>query len=203
MGRIEVLRTWRKWARYLGLEQWKSERAATKARQGEVWYKQGVGDEKKFLRTFSQRLKNCFGQSWHDKLQSSDRFFEYKLMKQNFGMEEYICSMKGHLRDALLKFRAGVSWIKAHRFRFKPGADTSCPFCPHETEDELHVLCKCTTYNNIRHGFLRRDGLWSSVPYHSVMETTNQCRLQQIALFLIKAGKMRQITDLSWNSSGT
>ena len=85
---------------------------------GEVWYNQGVGDEKKFLRTFSQRLKDCFGQSWHDKLESSDRFFEYKLMKQNFGMEEYICSMKGHFRDALLRFRAGVSWIKAHRFPF-------------------------------------------------------------------------------------
>ena len=68
-------------------------------------------------------------------------------MKQNFGTEEYICLMKGHFRDALIRFRAGVSWIKAHRFRFKPGADTSCPFCPHETDDELHVLCKCTTYN--------------------------------------------------------
>ena len=45
---------------------------------GEVWYNQGVGDEKKFLRTFSQRLKDCFGQNWHDKLESSDRFFEYK-----------------------------------------------------------------------------------------------------------------------------
>ena len=99
---------------------------------------------------------------------------------------------------ALLRFRAGVPWIKAHRFRFKPGADTSCPFCPYETEDELHVLCKCTTYNDIRPDFLRRDGLRSSVPYHSVMETTNQCRLQQTALFLIKAGKMRLI----WNSSG-
>ena len=53
-----------------------------------LWYNQGVGDEKKFLRTFSQRLKDCFGQSWHHKLESSDRFFEYKLLKQNFGMEE-------------------------------------------------------------------------------------------------------------------
>ena len=78
---------------------------------------------------------------------------------------------------------------------FKPGADTSCPFCPHETEDELRVLCKCTTYNNIRPDCLRRDGLRSGVPYHSVRETTNQCRLQQIALFHINAGKMRQITD--------
>ena len=107
---------------------------------GEVWYNQGVGDEKKFLMTFSQRLKDCFGQSWHDKLESIDRFFEYKLMKQNFGMEEYICSVKGHLRDALLRFRAGVSWIKAHRFRLSleliPHARfahtrqrTNCMFC--------------------------------------------------------------------------
>ena len=116
-------------------------------------------------------------------------------MKQNFGTEEYICSMKGHLRDALLRFRAGVSWIKAHRFRFNPGADTSCRFCPHETKDELHVLCKRTMYNIIRPDFLRRDGLQCSVPYHLVIKTTNQCRLQQIALFLTKAGKMRQVTD--------
>ena len=57
---------------------------------GEVWYNQGVGDENMFLRTFSQRLKDCFEQSWHDKLESSDSFFEYKLMKQKFGMEEYM-----------------------------------------------------------------------------------------------------------------
>ena len=116
-------------------------------------------------------------------------------MKQNFGKEEYICLIKEHYRDALLRFRAGMSWIKARSFRFKPGADTSCPFCPHETKDELHVLCKCTTYNNIRPDILRRDGLQGSVPYHSVIETTKQCRLQRIALFLSKAGKMRQITD--------
>ena len=64
------------------------------------------------------------------------------------------------------------------------------------SKTELHVLCKCTMHNNIRPDFLRRDGLRSSVPYHSVIETTNQCRLQQIALFLIMAGEMRQITDL-------
>ena len=115
----------------------------------------------------------------------------------------YICSMKGHLRDALLRFRAGVSLIKAHRFWFKPGADTLCPFCPHETEDELHVLCKCTMYNNIRPDFLRLGGLQDNVPYYSIRETTNQCHLQQTALFLIKAEKMRQITDwLIWNSRG-
>ena len=107
-------------------------------------------------------------------------------MKQNFGMEEYICSMKGHLRDALLRFRAGVSWIKAHRFRFKPVLPT---------RDRGRTACSVQMYNNIRPDFLRHYGLRSSVPYHSVMEATNQCCLQQFALFLIKAGKMRQITD--------
>ena len=107
---------------------------------------QVVGDEKKFLRTFSQLLKDCFGQSWHDKLESSDRFFEYKLMKQNFGMEEDICSMKGHLRDPLLRFRAGVLWIKAHRFRFKPGADTLImPVLP--TPDRGRTACSVQMYN--------------------------------------------------------
>ena len=85
---------------------------------GEVWYNQGAGDEKKFLRTFSQYLKDCFGQSWHDKLESNDSCcccccccccFNTKLVKQNFGTEEYICPVKEHSRDALLRFRAAVS----------------------------------------------------------------------------------------------
>ena len=89
-------------------------------RQGfsEVWCSQGVGDERMFFRTFSQRLNDCFGQRWHDKLDSGDRLFEYKLMKPNFGTEEYMYSTKGHLRDALLRLRAGVSRIKAHSFHF-------------------------------------------------------------------------------------
>ena len=58
--------------------------------------------------------------------------------------------MKGHLRDAL-RFRAGVSWIKPHRFRFKPGADTSCPFCPHETEaKDVFVATKIITCGSSR-----------------------------------------------------
>ena len=100
----------------------------------------GSRGRKEIFRTFSQRLRDCFGKIWHEKLDSSDFILKYKLVKQNFGTEEYISSVKGHFRDALLRFRAGVSWIKAHSFRFNPGTDTSCPFCPHETEDELHVL---------------------------------------------------------------
>ena len=36
--------------------------------------------------------------------------FKYKnLMKQNFGVDEYVGSMKGQFRDTLLRFRAAVS----------------------------------------------------------------------------------------------
>ena len=76
---------------------------------GEVWYNPGVGDERKFLRPFSQRLNDCFGQRWHDKLDSGVRLFEYKLMKANFNTEEYTCSANGHFRDELLRFRAGFA----------------------------------------------------------------------------------------------
>ena len=41
------------------------------------------------------------------------------------------------------------------------------------TEDELHVLCKCTTYNNIRPDLLRRDSRRGSVSYLSGMQTNN------------------------------
>ena len=84
---------------------------------------------------FFQRLKDCFGQNWHKKRETNSRFLECKLLKQSFGLEEYICSMKRNLRDELLKFRAGVSRVKMHKFRFTPGSDSSCPFCPDQKED--------------------------------------------------------------------
>ena len=72
--------------------------------------------------------------------------------------------MKGNFRDALLKFRDGVFWVQMRKFRFTPGSDFSCPFCPDQEEDEIHVLCECAEYDNIRPDLLWRE----SVPMRSV-----------------------------------
>ena len=54
--------------------------------------------------------------------------FLYTFIKQSFGTEECIGSTKGYFRDALLRFRARVSRIKARSVRLNPVADTPCLF---------------------------------------------------------------------------
>ena len=170
----------------------KSERAATKARLRRSGG-QYVGDEGKFLRTFSQRLKIALGKAG---MTSS---------KQHF----FFLNTKSWNKTLVWK-RTYVQWKDTSETHYKdfgqecrgskPTVSVLIPeLIPHarfaHTRQRMNCMF-CATYNNIGPYFLRRDGLRGSVSYHSVMKTTNQCRLQQIALFLIKAGKMRQITDL-------
>ena len=61
----------------------------------------------------------------------------------------------------------------------------------YSVSDRERTACSVQMHNTIRPDFLRRDGLWCSVSYHTVMKMQ-----EQIALFLIKAAKTRQITDL-------
>ena len=98
-------------------------------------------------------------------------------MKQNFGTEEYICPVKEHPRDALLRFRAAQECRGSK---------------PTDSVSTLELI----PHAGFAHTRQRRDVLQGSVPYHLVIKTTNQYRLQQIALFLTKARKMRQVTDL-------
>ena len=56
-------------------------------------------------------------------------------------------------KQALTRFRMGVSEINAHRFRFNPNRDLlMCQFCKNKEieESELHVILICPLYKHIR-----------------------------------------------------
>ena len=118
---------------------------------------------------FFQCLKDCFGQNWHENLESNSGFLEYKLLFFFFlnGLEECTSPMNGNVRTALIIFRAGVSWVKMHKLCFTPGSQFSCPLCPDQKEDKVHVLCDCIKYDDIRPDFLRRESLHLRIdPFH-------------------------------------
>ena len=111
---------------------------------GEAWYNQGVGNPKRFLGCFTQRLQDCYEQNWHEKVEKGDRFAEYRLFKQYFQIEDYLTSLEAYMRGALFRFRAGISWLKIHRSRFTAEVDLSCPYCSNKNEDELHFYLNVT-----------------------------------------------------------
>ena len=143
-----------------------------------------------FFLFFLQRLKDFFGQNWHEKQESKSRFLEQKLVKQSFGPEECMHSMKDNFRYAFLKFRTGVSWAKVHSFRFIPESDNS-----DQKEDYIQVLCDCTQYDNTRHDFSRRESLHMLSVYHSGLSTSASIFLVVDCILPNKGGEMRQSVD--------
>ena len=73
-------------------------------------------DVSNFIREFRQRLVDCFLQEWHSGMVSRDRLAFYSLFKQSHSLADCFCIInKAVLRRNLIRFRLGVSHLKAHR----------------------------------------------------------------------------------------
>ena len=75
-------------------------------------------DVSNFIREFRQRLVD-FLQEWHSGIVSRDRLAFYSSFKQSHSLADYLCIIKkAVLRRNLIRFRLGVSPLKAHRLRY-------------------------------------------------------------------------------------
>ena len=159
---------------------------------GEAWVNQGVGNPNLFLYEFTERVKVCFQQDWHWKVESDDRFVDYRLLKVDFGICEHIKKIPAFLRGPFLRLRLGVSGIKCHlnRFQSEENADLVCPFCPSRCEDERHFLFSCPGNDAIRPNCLVQATDRSHL-YERTMAPTNEDHLRSIAWFIFKAFKIR------------
>ena len=55
-----------------------------------AWWNGSEGDETRFLAEFQQRLKDCFIQNWHSRLESSGRYEAYITFKSALEKEKYL-----------------------------------------------------------------------------------------------------------------
>ena len=122
---------------------------------GHVWEYGGVGNEEMFLKQLSQRLKDCFMQTWNNKIQSSERFALYRQFKSVFEMEAYLVDITiKKFRDCMIRLRLGIIDINCNN-RYKNTHIKRCPFCPEAIEDEHHFLFDCKAYKEPREKYLR------------------------------------------------
>ena len=168
---------------------------------GYVWINQGVGSESKFLSVFKQRIIDVTHQEWVAGIRDKERFRLYTSFKTTLGGERYFNDVRIKcFRDALVRFRLGVSNIQKHRNRFirdiTPGMN-DCPFCPQTTEDELHVLFHCPKYSSLR------PDCYKSVPQHLQQQRLSEAlacrqasRTRQLAWFLFKAFEVREAVEV-------
>ena len=115
----------------------------------------GYVNEKTFLRSLKQRLRDIYQQEWCEKLSSSDRFAFYRSFKSLLHCEYYLSDIDiKKFRDAFIRFRLGCNDLRVNiKARDKNFVDTTCPFCE-EIEDETHFLLKCYVYNDLRKKYL-------------------------------------------------
>ena len=81
-----------------------------------MWEAQSADDPQLFIRTLKQRMIEESGNNWLIKLNSSSRYYVYKLYKQFRYKKNYLNVISsGISRTVASRFRMGVSPIMTHK----------------------------------------------------------------------------------------
>ena len=103
------------------------------------------------------KLMQKYKHKWGNDVASQTKLDNYKIMKQEFGAEEYVkFVMSKKLRSTLVQLRAGCLPIEIELGRYLqiPRNERLCKQCTSGTvENEKHFLFHCTRYSDIRHDF--------------------------------------------------
>ena len=129
---------------------------------GIVWIFKSVGNEKNFLKSFRERLRDCFIQGLETRLVNSSHFEIYNGFRSCFAQEHYLSNINSNksIISALARFRMGVSTINAHRHKYDKDPNTRlCPFCKTQVENEFHIMFICPIYTSIRTRYLSLENI--------------------------------------------
>ena len=132
---------------------------------GEVWLNQGVGHVEAFLKVFKTRTFDMDMQTQSSEIQKMDRLRTYKILKTNFGCEQYLFSVKNKLcRTTLTKFRGGLLRISCNEGRYNrtPLNERFCLLCNQDVDTEFHFLLVCRALSHIRLKYISL--IWFTYP---------------------------------------
>ena len=159
-----------------------------------VWMNQGVGNIDVFLKCFKDRIIDCYWQTWHDHINSSERYSLYCQFKTSHYMEPYLnLNMNRYVMKALVYFRIGISELLVHKNRYKNTHNGfQCRLCHMHEENELHILLCCTELDDLRSElipakFHNRPNLFKLI---LIMSNKNENLVHNLSLYLYKCLKM-------------
>lgn len=160
---------------------------------GYVWVAQQVGCKSRFIKVFKQRLVDCYAQEWHDKINSSNRYYYYRSFKHCLEFEHYLSALTiRKYRDAVVRFRVGVNELHCNKYRFNANLQLKiCPLCKRAEEDEIHFMFVCPHYDSIRKDIFP---LHLSTPLGNLTDLENvmQLPIKSLADFIVCAFSMRR-----------
>ena len=163
---------------------------------GVIWEAQSVGNEGLFIRTFRQRLIDCFEQNWRAKLQQHDFFSIYSSYRQSLSTRIYVIVISNfYVRKTFAKFCVGMSPLKGSFLKYKKtNNDINCPFCFGVPETEIHFLFICPKYTFLRQEFIPRKYLRNVCLFKlsQLMACTNVNIIEKASIFVYKALDLRE-----------
>ena len=108
-----------------------------------------------FRHCFRQRLTDCRRQDWEGRMNSSDRFSFYRNFKKSHHDTAvyFLMDMDTHVRNALSKFRFGISYIAicmpcVIRYTHLKIRYQICPLCNETVENEVQFSVCCTALDD-------------------------------------------------------
>jgi hypothetical protein len=114
-------------------------------------------------------LREKFVRKWtHDlfddsrKNNTGNKLRTYRLFKTNLRLEQYLLDVKSHKhKKKLAQFRLGSHHLHIetgrHSIPYKEPSERICNYCnSRDTEDEQHLVLKCTLYNDLRSKFFEQ-----------------------------------------------
>ena len=117
------------------------------------------------LNTYSRenivsKVKSClrdqYIQSWYSSL-DNDKCVLYKVIKTNYGLENYFLTLPKIYCQTLCKFRTSNHKLAIEKGRYIniPRNLRLCQLCKEgKIGDEFHVILECSKFNNIRHKYI-------------------------------------------------
>ena len=161
---------------------------------GFVWENQGVCHVSNLIREFRQRLVDCFLQEWHSGMVSRDCLASYSSFKQSNSLADYLCIIKkAVIRRNLIRFRLGVSLLKAHCLRYtgRSQENYTCSFCKNSDETEIHFLFVCPKYKTLRETYLLEKFCLRPSVFKMAILLADTRQILPLAIFISKAFKLR------------
>ena len=105
------------------------------------------------LEQFKQGIFVKESENWQIEIQNMAKLRTYRIFKQTFGQEAYLCSNTSKIeRSHLAQFRFGILPLKIEIGRFIGQAlpERICNLCQlNEIENEIHFLIKCPKYETL------------------------------------------------------
>lgn len=164
-----------------------------------VWISQYEFNRNWFRLAFKQKLTDQFLQNWNALLNNSSSGINYRIFKNNFGLNNYFLSLNNKQCRIFTAFRTRNHKlpVEVGRWNGTPLRERKCSLCSADVGDEYHYLLSCAVLNDERKKYLK--------PYYrnhpnimkmnELMNITNKKIVEDLVKFIDIIMKKIEITS--------